>query len=261
MSAFVTLSSDRICLRHWRDGDREAFAAMNSDARVMEFFLRRLSRVESDAMVDRIQQDFSERGFGLWAIEVPDVAPFIGFAGLAVPGFSAHFTPCVEVGWRLASSIGDTVMQRRRPDWRSATGLGLSRSQKSYLSHLRRTAAREQSWNGLGCAAILLRISTILSCRKVINSEGMYFTGSVRVHRAWVWLEKRPPCHSRLAWYEARKRSILSVRWGPARVQPFSCAAPPRSRRCRFSSFPSSHRKRALLHRRQPQARRSAPAA
>ena len=102
MSAFVTLSSGRICLRRWRDEDREAFAAMNSDARVMEFFPGRLSRVESDAMVDHIQKHFSEHGFGLWAIEVPDVAPFIGFTGLAVPRFSARFTPCVEVGWRLA---------------------------------------------------------------------------------------------------------------------------------------------------------------
>jgi RimJ/RimL family protein N-acetyltransferase len=102
MDAFVTLSSGRICLRRWRDEDREAFAAMNSDARVMEFFRSPLSRVESDAMVDGIQKHFSEHGFGLWAIEVPSVAPFVGFAGLAVPRFIAHFTPCVEVGWRLA---------------------------------------------------------------------------------------------------------------------------------------------------------------
>jgi RimJ/RimL family protein N-acetyltransferase len=102
MSVFVTLSNERICLRPWRDGDREAFAAMNSDARVMEFFRSSLSRVESDAMVDGIQKHFSEHDFGLWAIEVPGVAPFIGFAGLAVARFSAHFTPCVEIGWRLA---------------------------------------------------------------------------------------------------------------------------------------------------------------
>ena len=102
MSVFVTLSSGRVCLRRWRDEDRDAFAAMNSDARVMEFFRGRLSRVESDAMVDRIQEYLNERGFGLWAIGVPGVAPFIGFTGLAVPRFSAHFTPCVEVGWRLA---------------------------------------------------------------------------------------------------------------------------------------------------------------
>ncbi len=102
MSAFVTLSSGRVCLRRWRDEDREAFAVMNSDARVMEFFRSRLSRVESDAMVDRIQKHFSEHDFGLWAIEVPGVAPFIGFAGLAWARFSAPFTPSVEVGWRLA---------------------------------------------------------------------------------------------------------------------------------------------------------------
>jgi RimJ/RimL family protein N-acetyltransferase len=102
MTAFETLSSGRICLRRWRDEDRDAFAAMNSDARVMEFFSNRLSRAQSDAMVDYIEAHFDERNFGFWAIEVPDVAPFIGFAGLAVPRFSAHFTPCVEVGWRLA---------------------------------------------------------------------------------------------------------------------------------------------------------------
>jgi RimJ/RimL family protein N-acetyltransferase len=102
MSAFATLSSDRIRLRRWRDEDREAFAAMNSDARVMEFFARPLTRVESDAMVDRIEKHFGEYGFGLWAIEAPGVAPFIGFAGLTWARFSAPFTPCVEVGWRLA---------------------------------------------------------------------------------------------------------------------------------------------------------------
>ena len=98
----IALSSARIRLRRWRHEDREAFAAMNADARVMEFFRSPLNRVESDAMVDRIQKHFSEQNFGLWAIEVPGVAPFIGFAGLAVAQFRAHFTPSIEVGWRLA---------------------------------------------------------------------------------------------------------------------------------------------------------------
>lgn len=102
MSACAILSGRRVCLRRWRDADRDAFAAMNSDARVMEFFAGPLSRAESDAMVDRIEKHFGEHGFGLWAIEVPGVAPFIGFAGLTWARFSAPFTPCVEVGWRLA---------------------------------------------------------------------------------------------------------------------------------------------------------------
>src|SRR5262245_21097999 len=102
MTACVTLSNGRIHLRPWRDEDREPFAAMNSHARVMEAFRKNLSRLESDAMVDRIQKHFKEHRFGLWALEVPGVARFVGFAGLAWARFSARFTPSVEVGWRLA---------------------------------------------------------------------------------------------------------------------------------------------------------------
>lgn len=102
MSAYAILPGNRVCLRPWRDEDRDPFAAMNADARVMEFFRGPLSRIESDAMVDSIRKHFSEHGFGLWAVEAPGIASFIGFAGLAIPRFDAHFTPCVEVGWRLA---------------------------------------------------------------------------------------------------------------------------------------------------------------
>jgi ribosomal-protein-alanine N-acetyltransferase len=52
--------------------------------------------------VDRIRAHIDRHGFGLWAVELPEVAPFIGFVGLSVPSFQAGFTPCVEVGWRLA---------------------------------------------------------------------------------------------------------------------------------------------------------------
>ena len=76
MSALVTLSSGRICLRRWRDQDREAFAAMNADARVMEFFRSRLSRVESDAMVDGILKHFSEHDFWFMGNRGPGHSPF-----------------------------------------------------------------------------------------------------------------------------------------------------------------------------------------
>jgi RimJ/RimL family protein N-acetyltransferase len=75
---------------------------MNADVRVMEYFRAPLDRRESDAMVDRIQKHFDKYRFGLWAIEVPGKAPFIGFCGLTVARFSTAFTPCIEVGWRLA---------------------------------------------------------------------------------------------------------------------------------------------------------------
>ena len=88
-------------LRRWRPDDRDAFARLNADPVVMRYFERPLTREESDAMADRIERQFDEHGYGLWAAEVIDHVPFIGFVGLSVPTFAAHFTPAVEIGWRL----------------------------------------------------------------------------------------------------------------------------------------------------------------
>jgi ribosomal-protein-alanine N-acetyltransferase len=89
-------------LRRWRPSDREPFARINSDIAVMEHFPSTLSRTESDAFAERIEAGFDQRGYGLWAVEIPDEAEFIGFVGLALHDFPAHFTPAVEIGWRLA---------------------------------------------------------------------------------------------------------------------------------------------------------------
>src|SRR6266550_6869146 len=96
------LRTDRLRLRRWLPADRDPFAAMNADPAVMEYFPAPLSREESDALATRIEAHFDRHGFGLWAVEIPGVAPFAGFVGLSVPAFNAHFTPCVEIGWRLA---------------------------------------------------------------------------------------------------------------------------------------------------------------
>jgi RimJ/RimL family protein N-acetyltransferase len=96
------LQTDRLRLRQWRSSDRVPFAALNADPRVMEQFPAVLAREESDACAERIEAHFDRYGFGLWAVEIPDVTSFSGFVGLAIPSFEAHFTPCVEVGWRLA---------------------------------------------------------------------------------------------------------------------------------------------------------------
>ncbi|HWD97857.1 MAG TPA: GNAT family N-acetyltransferase [Bryobacteraceae bacterium] len=97
------IETDRLLLRRWRDADRGPFAAMNADSRVMEFYPRTLSREESDRAVDRIEAHFERRSFGLFAAELRDSGEFIGYIGLSVPAFQAAFTPCVEIGWRLAA--------------------------------------------------------------------------------------------------------------------------------------------------------------
>jgi RimJ/RimL family protein N-acetyltransferase len=102
MSTIDRLTTPRLRLRVWREEDLESFAALNADPRVMEYFPSMLDRAGSDALAACIREHFAARGFGLWAVEAPGVAPFIGFVGLAVPTFEAPFMPCVEIGWRLA---------------------------------------------------------------------------------------------------------------------------------------------------------------
>lgn len=69
----------------------------------MEFFPSLLTRAQSDRLIDRIEVGFVQHGFGLCAVERRSDHSFIGFIGLSVPNFHAHFTPCVEIGWRLAA--------------------------------------------------------------------------------------------------------------------------------------------------------------
>ena len=97
------VETERLVLREFLERDRAPFAALNADARVMEHFPSALTRQESDELVDRIGQRWAEDGLGLWAVERRDDGAFLGFTGLAPPRFEAVFTPCVEVGWRLAA--------------------------------------------------------------------------------------------------------------------------------------------------------------
>lgn len=94
----------RLLLRRWRASDRDLLTRLNADPEVMEHFPSVLDRPASDALAERIDAHFAEHGFGPWAVEIPGVAPFIGFVGLSHVGFDAHFVPAVEISWRLARS-------------------------------------------------------------------------------------------------------------------------------------------------------------
>lgn len=98
----TALSTPRLLLRRWRAEDREPFYRINSDPHVMLFFPACLTRAESNAALDRMEAHFVEHGFGLWAAELIETGELAGFIGLSMPRFTAHFTPCVEIGWRLA---------------------------------------------------------------------------------------------------------------------------------------------------------------
>jgi RimJ/RimL family protein N-acetyltransferase len=96
------LQTERITLREWKDSDFAPFAAMNADAEVMRYFPGTSTKEESDNLARKFINHFAEHGFGLFATELKSTGEFIGFVGLNIPNFEAHFTPCVEIGWRLA---------------------------------------------------------------------------------------------------------------------------------------------------------------
>ena len=101
MSEAAVIETPRLILRQWKAGDKKPFARINADPKVMEFFPARLTRSQSDALVAKIEAHFRKHGFGMYAAELRSTKAFIGFIGLNVPSFRAHFTPCVEIGWRL----------------------------------------------------------------------------------------------------------------------------------------------------------------
>jgi RimJ/RimL family protein N-acetyltransferase len=102
MTELIEFETERLRLRQWIESDRELFARLCGDPRVMEFYPNILDRTASNAMVDRLQALIAERGWGLWAVELKADKQFIGYVGLHVPKADLPCSPCVEIGWRLA---------------------------------------------------------------------------------------------------------------------------------------------------------------
>ena len=97
------LRTERLLLRPWRDDDLAPYAALNADPEVRRWWATgTLSRSQSDEQAAFLRRHLEVHGFGFWAVEVPGVAPFIGFVGLNHVPERYHFAPAVEAGWRLA---------------------------------------------------------------------------------------------------------------------------------------------------------------
>ncbi|MFC4158072.1 GNAT family N-acetyltransferase [Chitinimonas lacunae] len=101
MTRQLWLRGERIVLRQWHQDDLVPFARLNADPQVRRFFPSRLTRAESDAEAARAQALFAEKGWGFLVLELPEITEFAGVIGLFPPPYQTHFTPCIEIGWRL----------------------------------------------------------------------------------------------------------------------------------------------------------------
>ncbi|AGH53212.1 TPA: GNAT family N-acetyltransferase [Legionella pneumophila subsp. pneumophila] len=97
------LETERLFLRTFQENDVESLIAISQDQKVMQFFPAIPTREETIAFIDRIISHQEEKNFSLYAVEIKNTGEMIGFVGLFTATFQAHFTPAIEIGWRLSS--------------------------------------------------------------------------------------------------------------------------------------------------------------
>lgn len=114
MSYIITstnnIQTPRLILRQWQDSDTAPFIQMCADDDVMRYFLKKLNAEEAIAFMNRLKSTIATRGWGLFAVELKATGEFIGFIGLHQHLEHYDFAPCIEIGWRLESNTGTTVM-------------------------------------------------------------------------------------------------------------------------------------------------------
>ncbi len=99
------IETDRLILRTWIEADKFDYYLINQDPKVIEHLPSSITLEEASTFADKTNLHQSEKGFCLWAAELKSTGEFIGFIGLNYTNWPAHFTPAIEVGWRLGSKF------------------------------------------------------------------------------------------------------------------------------------------------------------
>lgn len=93
--------SSRLGFRQWSDKDLPNLIKMNANPKVMQFFPKLYSSEESQIQFKRFKDQFQKNGYCFYPVDELKSGKFIGFIGLSETNFTADFTPCIEIGWRL----------------------------------------------------------------------------------------------------------------------------------------------------------------
>ncbi len=103
MNTYI-FKSERLGFRNWTEVDKPKMGLISSDVKVMEYFPAIKSQEQTNEFVDRMQAQFSRNGFCYFAVDKLVDNEFIGFIGISEQTFKSDFTPCIDIGWRLAQS-------------------------------------------------------------------------------------------------------------------------------------------------------------
>ncbi|WP_347455743.1 GNAT family N-acetyltransferase [Acinetobacter thermotolerans] len=96
------ISTPRLILRQWQESDTAPFIQMCADEDVMRYFPALLTPEQSLQFIEKVTRQIDQHGWGLWAVELKETKEFIGFIGLQPQPKLFEFSPCIEIGWRLA---------------------------------------------------------------------------------------------------------------------------------------------------------------
>lgn len=96
--------SERLGFRNWIENDLKELQIMNSDAEVMEYFPKTLTKKENEELFEKLKLHYKKHSHTYYATEILANNEFIGFIGLAFQDYKTDFTPAVDIGWRLKKS-------------------------------------------------------------------------------------------------------------------------------------------------------------
>ena len=98
------LETERLTLRTWSNNDLQPMFLINQDPKVMKYFPDLHDLEMTKNFIDKVNTHFENHGYSLYATVRKDTGEFIGFIGLLIADFKEHFTPAIEIGWRLSSN-------------------------------------------------------------------------------------------------------------------------------------------------------------
>lgn len=162
----------RLVLRAWREEDLGTFTAMNADPRVMEYFPAPLTPEQSAEFMERIREEFSTEGFGLYAVERREDGELLGYTGLHRVTFTG-MKDKIEIGWRLRAEFWDQgyATEAAQACVALAAKLGIEElvAFTTVTTCSSRGSCRSSAWSF--CAS-----STTPPCPKAIPCDGMCST-------------------------------------------------------------------------------------